>query len=297
MKIAKIKLLSSMFIFGTIGLFVKFIPIDSALLACLRGFIGGLFLIAFMAIGRKPVTKSEIKNNLLLLILSGAAIGVNWVLLFESYRYTTVATATLCYYMEPVIVVLVSPLLFKEKIGLKKGICVLIAFAGMVLVSGITNNSGSGAKDFKGILFGLGAAVLYATAVCMNKFIRDISTYTKTSVQLLAAAIVLVPYLIAKNVGFDVTTTDNIMLVIILVAFVGIVHTGVAYALFFGSADKLPAQTIALMGYIDPVVAILLSVFVLKENIEIPAVVGAVLVLMATAASEIDFTHKEGEKA
>lgn len=297
MKIAKIKLLSSMFIFGTIGLFVKFIPIDSALLACLRGFIGGLFLIAFMAIGRKTVTKSEIKNNLLLLILSGAAIGVNWVLLFESYRYTTVATATLCYYMEPVIVVLVSPLLFKEKIGLKKGICVLIAFAGMVLVSGITNNSGSGVKDLKGILFGLGAAVLYATAVCMNKFIRDISTYTKTSVQLLAAAIVLVPYLIAKNVGFDVTTTDNIMLVIILVAFVGIVHTGVAYALFFGSADKLPAQTIALMGYIDPVVAILLSVFVLKENIEIPAVVGAVLVLMATAASEIDFTHKEGEKA
>ena len=294
MKIAKIKLLSSMFIFGTIGLFVKFIPIDSALLACLRGFIGGLFLIAFMAIGRKSVTKSEIKNNLLLLILSGAAIGVNWVLLFESYRYTTVATATLCYYMEPMIVMLLSPLLFREKLTVKKTVCIVVSVVGMVFVSGVADSSLPGPSELKGILFGLGAACLYSAVVILNKKLPGIDMYEKTIIQLLAAALIMIPYILLLDrsaltglVSGSSLSSAGALGTVALILVVGLVHTGIAYALYFGSMDGLKTQTIALLSYLDPVTALLLSVFVLREPISVLGIVGAVMIIAAAVFSEI----------
>lgn len=287
---SRLGLIASMTIFGTIGLFVRWIPIPSSLLALVRGFIGAAFLILWMLLTGKKATKEEIKNNIVLLIFSGAAIGFNWVLLFESYKNTTVAVATLCYYMEPVIVILLSPLFFKEKLGLKKSLCCALAVFGMVLVSGILNGKGSslaGANPVKGMLFGLGAAVLYSAAVIANKFMHDIKAYTRTAIQLLTAAIVLIPYIIITEgnafESFDGIGTKAIILIIV----VGIVHTGIAYALYFGSMEKLPAQTIALFSYIDPVVAILISAFVLGEEMGIAAIVGAFLVLGATALSEM----------
>lgn len=278
---AKLELISSMLIFGTIGIFVRYIPLPSSIIALARAVIGVLFLIFFMIIRGKKVKWNDIRNNLFLLLFSGVLIGVNWILLFESYRYTTVATATLCYYLAPVFVIVLSPFILREKITARKILCVLIALIGMFFVSGVST---SGISGIKGILYGIGAAVLYAIVVLCNQKIQDISAYDKTVTQLTASAIVLLPY---------VFFTENIKAISIsfielgLLIVVGILHTGIAYTLYFASMKDLNAATIAIFSYIDPVVAIILSVILLRENMGITGVLGAVLILGATLFSSL----------
>ncbi len=280
-------LTASMFIFGTIGIFRRYIPFPSGLIACLRGVIGFLFLIIFMAAAKKKISFADIKSNLVLLLLSGAFIGFNWILLFEAYRYTTVAKATLCYYMQPIFVILLSPLFFKEKLTVKNLLCTAAAFAGMILISGVIGGKGAETAEIKGILFGLGAAVLYSGVVIMNKKLKKISAYDKTAVQLASAALVILPYTLIFE---DTANTEISALTVIMILIVGIVHTGIAYAMYFGSMDGLKAQTIAIFSYIDPVVAIILSAVILKENPGITGIIGTVLVLGATFISEFDFS-------
>ena len=289
---AKLSLILSMFIFGTIGIFRKYVPLSSGLLAISRGYIGALFLIFLIVVIKKnKISFKAIKNNLFLLCLSGVFIGINWILLFESYQYTSVATATLCYYMAPVFVIVASPFLFKEKITLKKVICVIVALVGMVLVSGIIETGFTGIGELKGILLGLGAAAFYASVIVLNKKIENVPIYDKTTVQLASAATVLVPYSIFVEDNSSVEITP---IVIIMLLVVGVVHTGFTYALYFGTIEKLNTQTVALFSYIDPIVAIILSAVILSEKMSIFGAIGAVLILGSTMISELTFKKKLG---
>ena len=135
--VSKLCLILAMTIFSTIGIFRRYIPLSSGMLAAVRGIVGTIFLLLVFFAKKEKFHADTIKKNLLLLLLSGCFIGINWIFLFESYRYTTVATATLCYYMAPIFVMLVSPFLFKENMSIKKGLCIISALIGMVFVSGI----------------------------------------------------------------------------------------------------------------------------------------------------------------
>jgi len=281
---SKIMLAVSMAIFGTIGIFRRYIPLPSSLLAMARGFIGMLFLLMAVKITGQNISKQAIKNNFVSLLLSGIFLGVNWILLFEAYNYTSVATATLCYYMAPVMVVLVSPVLFREKLTVKKIICMAIAIMGMVLVSGMADPAALQQSGTKGILLGLGAAVFYALLMIFNKTITNISAYDKTIVQLAVAAVIMLPYVLLTEDIFAIQFTP---LMITMLIVVGIIHTGVAYRLYFGSMKNLKAHTIALYSYIDPALAILLSAFVLHEPMGLPQLAGTVMVLGATMFSEL----------
>lgn len=274
----------SMFIFGTIGIFRKYIPLPSSVVALARGLIGMMFLLVVVLIKKDKICWKAIKNNLLFLCLSGALLGFNWILLFESYQYTTVATATLCYYMAPVFVIVVSPLLFKERLTARSVVCVIVAIAGMALVSGVLQTGAVRVSELKGILLGLAAALLYASIIVLNKKIRDISAYDKTIVQLGASAAVMLPYTLLTENLVDITFTPP---TIIMLAVVGVLHTGVAYVLYFAAMQSLKAQTIALFSYIDPVVSIILSALLLGENIGVLGAVGAALVLGSTLVSEL----------
>lgn len=278
---ARLKIISAMVIFGTIGIFRKYIPLDSSLIALVRGGVGTLFLLLVVFLSRTRLNKPAIRRNFLLLAISGAAIGVNWILLFESYRYTSVATATLCYYMAPIFVMLLSPIILKQKLTRRKLLCVGVALIGMVLVSGVMESSGGG---FTGVLLGLGAAAFYASVILMNQFIRDIPAYDKTILQLGSASVVLLPYVLL-TVDFAAQTVSPLSLIMLLL--VGIIHTGIAYWLYFGGMKDLPAQTVALLSYLDPVVAILLSALLLGEPMTLMSGIGAMLVLGATAVSEL----------
>lgn len=281
----KLMMIAAMTIFGTIGIFRRYIPLPSSTLALARGVIGTLFLLTLVLFVKKQrLDGGAIRRNLAFLVISGALIGFNWILLFEAYQYTTVAVATLCYYMAPVIVVMVSPFLFKEKLTPLKAACVAVALAGMVFVSGIPQSGFGGISELKGILLGLGAALLYATVVVLNQYIRDIPAYDKTIMQLGMAAVAILPYTLLTENFADISFTP---IAILMLLFVGIVHTGIAYTLYFGSMSGLKAQTIALFSYIDPVVAIILSAVILQENIGLWGVIGAVMVLGSTMVSEL----------
>lgn len=270
----------SMLVFGTIGLFRRNINLPSSFIACCRGIVGAVFLFLYAAVRHKKIAWNQLKKHMILLIISGIAMGFNWIFLFEAYRYTTVAIATLCYYMEPIILILASPLVLHEKLTAKRVSAVIIAVAGMVLVSGVIGNSSLTAESFKGIVFGLIAAVLYATVVLINKKIPDTNSYDRTMMQLFLAGVTLIPYvLLTENTASLHADTRSM----ILLAVVCLVHTGLAYVLFFGSMDHLPAHTIAVLGYIDPVTATLLSALLLKEPMNIWQVIGAVMILLAAA--------------
>lgn len=276
--------IGSMLIFGTIGLFRRFIPASSSLLAFLRGLLGSLFLILFLKVKGRKVFHGIGLKKLFLLVLSGGLMGANWIFLFEAYNATTIATATLCYYMEPTIVILLSPIIFREHLSLKKGICVLAALLGMIMVSGVLDGGSISSSDFTGVFFGLAAAALYATVVIMNKLVKVDDAYEKTIIQLSSAALVLVPYLLMEG-EFSSVSLDLMGVLMVLV--VGLVHTGLAYALYFGSMSKLKVQSIAILSYIDPVSALVLSALFLHETMTLFGIVGAILIIGSASASEL----------
>lgn len=281
-----VQFIIAMVAFGTIGIFRRFIPLDSGIIAMARGIIGAIFIFIFLAIRKTPFSFSHFHGKAWIVIIIGAIMGFNWVTLFESYNYTSVSTATLCYYMEPVFLILISPILFKEKITWKKLLCVLVAFVGMIFVSGILTTSVS-ASDLKGILFGLLSGLLYAIVVSGARLITDVDSYEKTALQLLSAGVVMIPYLLIKGAfadpslpaAFNATT-------IVMLAIVCIVHTGIMYLLYFESINHIRMSQVAILSYIDPVVAIILSQVILQENMGWQGIIGAVLILGAAFVSE-----------
>ncbi len=275
-------LMGSMVIFGTLGPFVRHIHLPSAELALYRAVMAAALIGVFLLIRRQKLPLQNIKKALVLLLFSGASLGINWILLFEAYKYTTVSTATLSYYFAPVIVTAVSPPLFRERLTVKQLICFVMSTLGLTLITGA--GSLTGGRDLIGILFGLGAAVFYAAVVLLNKFIREVSGLHRTFLQFLAAIAVLLPY-VAFTGGTNLGGLDGIGWASLLT--VGILHTGAAYCLYFSSLKTLPGQKAAILSYIDPLVAVLVSVTVLAEPLTLSQAMGGMLILGFTLWNEL----------
>ena len=281
---AKLRNVSAMLIFGTIGLFVKNIDLTSSEIALVRGVIGGIVLIIVSLLTKHKVSFKDVKENLLLLLLSGGAIGLNWIFLFQAYKYTTISNATLSYYFAPVFVMLLSPLILKEKLTLKKILCVACAMLGMMFIVGNSGGVAEGRNDFLGISYGLAAAAFYASVVLMNKFLKNLKSLETTYIQLILAAVVLMPYVFTVE-GFNIfrMPVSSIPYILIL----GVVHTGLAYLLYFSSLKELKGQTIAVMSYIDPISAVIISAIFLRERMGVLQIVGGTLILGSTLISEL----------
>lgn len=272
---------AAMLVFGTIGLFVKNIGFPSSFISFARALIGSIFIALFMLVSGHGLDKKAVLKNLKLLIPSGIAMAFNWICLFEAYRFTGVAVGTLCYYMAPVIVVILSPIFLKEKLTAINVSSVLAAVVGAVLISGVVSGS---AKSAKGILLGLAAAALYSTVIMINKFVRNLSPIETTFVQLLTAAVTMIPYILLTE---DVTEFVFDRRSVIFTLIVGIFHTGIVYMIYFSSVQKIPAQTTAVFSYIDPVTAIILSAVVLGERLDAVQLIGTFLILAATLLNEL----------
>lgn len=294
---ATIKVLISMLLWGSIGVFVKNISLDSVEIAFFRGIIGSIFLavVLFIKNYRKNNPLSEVeeatkvdvndkktdKKNTVLLMVSGMVIGLNWVFLFNSYKYITVANSTIIYYLAPVIVIFVSPIFLKEKLTLKKVVAVMCAMFGLFLILKTQSSSSANIDLTKGIINAFSAACLYASVIILNKFIKNVDDYKRTFVQLLMASIILLPLVIMRNqIEFD--SAKSIVFMIIL----GIAHTGIAYCLYFSAMKDLKAQSIAILGYIDPASSIFFSIFLLKEAFSIWQLIGGAIILIAAFVAE-----------
>ncbi len=281
-------LIISMAIFGTLGPFVRNIPVSSGELALYRAILAALLISAYLLITGQKIPFADIKKEVPLLLASGIAMGINWILLFEAYKYTTVSAATLSYYFAPVIVTLVCPILFREKLTGKQLICFLMSTVGLILITGIGDFGGG--NDLIGILFGLGAAVFYAAVVLLNKFIRNVQGIHRTFLQFLAAVITLIPYVLMTS-GVTLNTMNATGWVNLLI--VGFLHTGLTYCLYFSSLKDLSGQKAAILSYIDPLVAVLVSVTVLGETMTLLQAAGGILILGFTLWNEISPKSKE----
>ena len=278
----RLMLIASMTIFGTLGIFVRNIPVSSGELALYRAVLAALLIAVFLLLTKQRIPFANIKKEVPLLLASGVAMGINWILLFEAYKYTTVSVATLSYYFAPVIVTVVCPVLFKEKLTGKQIICFIMSTLGLVLITGI-GDIGSG-NDFVGILFGLGAAVFYATDILLNKFIKNVEGIHRTFLQFLSAIVILVPYVIMTS-GVTLGNLNGIGWVNLLI--VGLIHTGVTYCMYFSSLKELPGQKAAILSYIDPLVAVMISVTILGESMTLWQMIGGILILGFTLWNEL----------
>lgn len=278
----RLMLIASMAIFGTLGPFVRNIAVSSGELALYRAILALVVIGASLVITKQDMSLSNIKKELPFLLVSGVAMGFNWILLFEAYKYTTVSVATLSYYFAPVLVIIVCPILFKEKMTTKQLICFAMSTLGLVLITGI-GSAGNG-KDIIGICFGLGAAVLYATVILLNKFIKNIEGIQRTFWQFSSAILVLIPYVLMTS-GVTLGSLNAFGWVNLLI--VGFVHTGLTYCMYFSSLKELPGQKAAILSYIDPFVAVLISVTVLGEAMSLWQVIGGILIMGFTLWNEI----------
>ena len=244
---ARLPFAASMLIFGTIDL-------PSGVIACFRGLLGCVLLLLLQRLGGKKPGLAAIRKSLLPLLISGGMIGFNWMLLFEAYRYTSIAVATLCYYTAPVMLILASPFVFHERLTWRQLVCVGLAACGMVLVSGVLDGGTLPDGTLTGIALAVGSAVLYAAITAVNrKALTSLDAYDKTIVQLGAAGLVMAPYL-ALTGGFSGLHLTALSAGLMLL--VSLTHTAIPYAMYFGAMVRLPTQTVALMSYLDPITAL-----------------------------------------
>ncbi|MBQ6713464.1 MAG: EamA family transporter [Selenomonadales bacterium] len=275
-------MITAMAIFGTLGPFVRNIAVSSGELALYRAILAALLITGFLFLTKQKIPFAAIKKEIPLLLASGMAMGINWILLFQAYKYTTVSLATLSYYFAPVIVTLVCPILFRERLTIKQIICFIMSTLGLILIIGI-GDVGSG-NNLLGIMFGLGAAVFYATVILLNKFIKNVEGMPRTFLQFIAAIIILLPYVFSTS-GITLCNLDNIGWINLLI--VGLFHTGITYCMYFSSLKELPGQKAAILSYIDPLVAVLISVVILGEAMTLWQVIGGMLILGFTLWNEI----------
>lgn len=283
MKKYKLGLIISMLIWGSIGIFVKYINFTSSQIALVRAIVGSIFLIIFSMISKESLSKEKIKSNLLVLICCGICLGFNWIFLFQAYHYTTVSTATICYYLAPIIVMFLSPFLLKEKLNSVKVSCIVAAMIGMLCIVGIDKGS-IGENNMVGILYGLSAACFYTGVVILNKFLKGISGRDSAIVQLSVSAIFLLPYVIfTQKISLIGVSSQSIILLLVL----GVVHTGIAYLLYFTVIQKIESQTVAIYSYVDPISAIFMSAIILNESMSLLQIIGGILILGSTFISEV----------
>ena len=280
---SRLMLISSMAIFGTLAPFVRNIGVSSAELSLFRAVLAAALIGLFLLVTGQKLPVRELKKELLLLMLSGTSMAINWILLFEAYKYTTVAIATLSYYFAPVLVTVASAFLFKEKLGKKQILCFIMSTVGLIIVTGITE-LGSGSNNAMGIFFGLGAAVLYASCILLNKAIKGVGGIQRTFLQFLAAIAVMVPY-VAFSGGVSLEAMNTVGWVCLLV--VGLIHTGITYCMYFTAVEKIPGQELAILSYIDPLVAVIIGVAVLGEPLTLPQMIGGAMILGFTLWNEL----------
>lgn len=282
----KIKLIVSMVIVGTLGIFLEYVKLPSSVVACARSVIGTIVLLPVVLFSKTKLNKDLLKKNAVYLMASGAALGFNWIFLFEAYEYTTVAVATLCYYMAPVFVIILSPIVLKEKLSVVNIICTVCAVIGAVLISGV---AGEADTDIRGVTFGLVAALLYCFIVLLNKKIKGLSAIETTFTQLAVSAVVMLIFVSVKeNITSLEFTSQNLLILFVL----GVVHTGIVYMLFFSAVAKLPSQTSSVLSYVDPITAIVLSSVFLNQKMNNLQIVGTFLILGSVFINEVLKTKK-----
>ena len=281
---ARMGYIVAVLLYGTVGLVLRFIDLPSEVIVFFRGSLGALSVLAYMLLRGMRPDGGAIRANLRWLVAGGVFLGLNWVFLFAAYIHTTVAMASLCNYLAPVILIAISPFAFGESVGPKRVACVVAAFVGIALVSNLPAATSGGLNAF-GLMLGILAALSFVGVVFCNRHLHDIDSLDRVVVQLSISAAVVLPYAFVANGGLPIAGLDGRSR--LLLAFLCVVQTGFAYIFYFGAMGLLPVHEVALLGYIEPVTSVCCSTLVLHEPLGVMGAIGAVLVIVAAAAGEL----------
>lgn len=281
---AKPLMMLAMAMFGTIGMMTRYIDMPAVVIVLFRGVVGTLFLLLVILVSRMGMDRDGIHSNMFMLMLSGICLALNWIFLFEAYKTTDVSLATLCNYLTPAFVILVSPLFLRDRFTPVKLVIVAIAVIGLALTSGVLQEGMVGSSDLLGISEGVLAAVFYTGMIICNKKLGDVGPFDRTLMQLFFATVVVIVYCM---VTIDFTSLEFDTLSIILAVVMGVVQTGITFTLYFGTLRYLEAGNAAVYGYLEPIVSLLLSALILGEVLGPIGWIGAAMVLGSTLVYEL----------
>ena len=269
---AFIKYLFSLLLFGSNGVVASFIALGSLQIVLLRTLLGSILLVALFLISGGKFTFYRRKKQSLFLAISGIAMGASWMFLYEAYARIGVSIASLLYYCGPVIVMALSPLLFRERLTINKTMGFIAVVIGVVLING---NAFDNHVDLFGIACGLLSAVMYAFMVICNKKATDIAGLENATLQL-AIAFLSVAAFVGLKQGYAIQiSTASILPILIL----GLLNTGTGCYFYFSSIGKLNVQTVAICGYLEPLSAVIFSIVFLKELMLPMQIAGAALIV------------------
>ena len=258
---SRLQLIFSMLLFGTIGTLARYINMPSSIICLGRAFFGVITILILLGARKEKPDAEAIRRNFWWLLLSST---------------------------QPVFYILAGTIVLREKLTAKKAACVAVAFCGMILVSGVLQ-IGFHISELKGAVFGVTGGFFYAMVVLINKYMKDISPVNTTIIQLALVSVIMLPYSAATGAFSEVNVT---LTGVICLLILGVLHTGIGYIIYFDAVNKLPAQTVGILSYIDPVEAVMLSAFLLKEPVNLYTVIGAVMILGAAAVSELTGDRK-----
>ena len=280
MKNAYFKYVVALLLFGSNGIVASYIVLNSYEIVYLRTLIGSIFLIFVFALAKQKMQFWKNKSHLLYLLISGVAMGASWIFLFEAFAQIGVSIATLAYYCGPVIVMILSPLLFKEKMTSAKLLGFLAVIIGMVCVNGQAFAEG---KISMGLIFGILSAFMYVIMVVFNKKAISITGLENATCQLMVSFLTVAIFMGFKQ-GFSVEIVEGNWIPILIL---GVVNTGIGCYFYFSSIGHLPVQSVSILGYLEPLSALIFSAAILGETLSPLQIVGAVFILGGAAYGEM----------
>ncbi len=286
---AFIKYLSALLLFGLNGIVASQIAMSSYEIVFLRTMIGSILLIILFMLGKGRFHLREYRRDSLFIILSGIAMGVSWMFLYEAYRQIGVSLASLLYYCGPVVVMVLSPLIFKEKLTWPKVTGFLIVLTGVVLVNGQL----AGKNNIWGVFCGVMSAVMYFFMVTLNKQSRQITGMENAVIQLTVSFLAVAVFVGFKQ-AFVFHIPDGAWLWILIL---GIVNTGIGCYLYFSPLSQLPVQTVAICGYLEPLSAVVFAAILLNERMTIIQVIGAACIIGGAMVGELIKVKQIDERA
>ncbi len=290
MKTAYFKYVFSLLMFGTNGIVASLIRLDSYEIVLLRTLLGTLFLLTVFLIARERLTFYKHKLSCLFLAISGISMGASWMFLYEAYDEIGVSLASLAYYCGPVIVMMLSPLLFGERLTKTKLFSFLVVMVGIYLVNGTAFENG---MSVWGLACGILSAVSYSAMVICNKKAKDITGLENSMLQLFVAFLTVAAFVgIRQGYRMEIDA-ESILPILIL----GLLNTGVGCYFYFSSIGKLPVQTVAICGCLELLSAVVFSVIFLKEAMLPLQIIGAVLIIGGAVFGEYKKSEKKGAKA
>ena len=284
---ALLKYIISLIIFGSNGILASMIKISGCQIVMFRTLMGSILLISICIATIRDLSFARNKRALAYLCLSGISMGISWVFLYEAYDYLGVSLATLGYYCGPIFVIALSPFLFGEKLNTRKIICFFVVFAGIILINGGIYGKIS---SLTGIKCALMAAILYACMVSFSRKAEAIEGLVNPTIQLTLAFVSVFVYVMAKQ-GLKLNLHGSDILPL---AILGLFNTGIGCLLYFTSLEKLEVQTVAILGYLEPLSAVFFSFVFLNENLSLIQLTGALLIISGAALSGINTTHYPG---